>query len=144
MSRMGDTGSGDTGKGQGGQANIGETATQVGQNIREMGTQVRDMATERYGQLRDQAQNYYQQGRERATEWEQSLEPVAQLHGATSCLTVQAHKKCRPCKRKDGSWIGARGRNRTGTTAKSRDFLTTSTFAANAHALFVVWSTPSP
>jgi len=24
------------------------------------------------------------------------------------------------------------------------DFLTTSTFAASAHALFVVWSTPSP
>ena len=61
-------------RGQGGEANLGETATQVGQNIREMGTQVRDMASEKYGQLRDQAQNYYEQGRERATEWEQSLE----------------------------------------------------------------------
>ncbi|WP_157211400.1 DUF2274 domain-containing protein [Pandoraea sp. B-6] len=39
---------------------------------------------------------------------------------------------------------GARGRNRTGTTVRSRDFLTTSTFAASAFALFVVWSTPSP
>ena len=40
--------------------------------------------------------------------------------------------------------IGARGRNRTGMTVRSRDFLATSTFAASALALFVVWSTPSP
>ena len=32
-------------------------------------------------------------------------------------------------------WIGARGRNRTGTTVRSRDFLTTSTFAANMNAV---------
>jgi ElaB/YqjD/DUF883 family membrane-anchored ribosome-binding protein len=68
---MGDTGNAGQGKDQG---NLGEAATQVGQNIREMGTQVRDIASEKYGQLRDQAQNYYQQGRERATEWEQGLE----------------------------------------------------------------------
>lgn len=44
---------------------------------------------------------------------------------------------------------GARGRDRTGTTAKSRDFLATSAFAAGPLVLsnkrpFVVWSTPSP
>lgn len=71
MSRMGDA---NVGGEQGGQANIGETATQVGQNLREMGTQVRDIAGDKYNQLRSQAQDYYQQGRERASEWEQSLE----------------------------------------------------------------------
>jgi ElaB/YqjD/DUF883 family membrane-anchored ribosome-binding protein len=74
---MGETNSGtggDAGQGQGQQGNIGQAATQVGQNLREMGTQARDMATERYNQLRDQAQNYYEQGRQRATEWEQGLE----------------------------------------------------------------------
>ena len=64
-------------EGQGGgegQANLRESAQQVGQNLRDLGGQVRDTATQQYGQLRDQASDYYQQGRERAMEMERSLE----------------------------------------------------------------------
>ena len=75
MSRMGDA---NAGQAAGSQTNLGETASQVGQNLRELGTQARDVASEKYTQLRDQASDYYQQGRERATEWEQNLETYVQ------------------------------------------------------------------
>lgn len=85
MSRMDNTNTGSGEQQGGGQANLTETAAQVGQNLRDIGSQVRDQATEKYSQvrdqatekynqLRDQATNYYDQGRERATEWEQNLE----------------------------------------------------------------------
>ena len=80
MSRMGDANAGNEGNqgGQGGGANLGEAATQVGQNLRDLGGQVRDVATERYEQLRSQATEYYDQGRERAREGEESLETYVQ------------------------------------------------------------------
>jgi len=65
-------------EGSGQQANLGETAAQVGQNIRDIGSQVRDQATEKYEQFRDQAGEYYEQGRQRAMEMEQSLEQYVQ------------------------------------------------------------------
>jgi ElaB/YqjD/DUF883 family membrane-anchored ribosome-binding protein len=60
--------------GASGQANLGETAAQVGENLRNLGSQVRDQATQQYDQLRQQAGDYYEQGRQRAMEYEQTLE----------------------------------------------------------------------
>ena len=77
MSRMGDANAGNQ-ENQGEGANLGEAATQVGQNLRDLGGQVRDMATERYSQLKDQASEYYETGRERAREWEEGLEQYVQ------------------------------------------------------------------
>ena len=77
MSRMGDANAGKQ-ENQGGGMNVGEAATQVGQNLRDLGGQVRDMATERYSQLKDQASEYYESGRERAREWEENLEQYVQ------------------------------------------------------------------
>jgi ElaB/YqjD/DUF883 family membrane-anchored ribosome-binding protein len=76
MSRMDDATmtQGNQGQGAGGQANLGETASQVGENLRNLGSQVRDQATQQYDQLRQQAGDYYEQGRQRAMEYEQSLE----------------------------------------------------------------------
>ena len=42
MSRMGDANAGQAG---GSQTNLGETASQVGQNLRDLGTQARDVAS---------------------------------------------------------------------------------------------------
>jgi ElaB/YqjD/DUF883 family membrane-anchored ribosome-binding protein len=79
MSRT-DTSAGMGSEQQGGeqQANLSQTAAQVGQNIRDIGSQVRDQAGEKYEQFRDQAGEYYEQGRQRAMEMEQGLEQYVQ------------------------------------------------------------------
>src|SRR4051794_19312816 len=74
MSRMNDP----VGQGQENQADLRQTAAQVGENLRNLGGQVRDTATQQYENLREQANDYYQQGRERALEMEQSLEQYVQ------------------------------------------------------------------
>ncbi len=65
-------------QGQGGQANLKESAAQVGENLRNLGSQVRDQATQQYDQLRNQATEYYEQGRQRAMDMEQNLEQYVQ------------------------------------------------------------------
>ena len=76
MSRT-NTGAGSEQQG-GQQADLRETAAQVGQNLRDIGSQVRGQATEKYEQFRDQASDYYEQGRQRAMEMEQGLEQYVQ------------------------------------------------------------------
>ena len=77
MSRMENQMEGQTG-GEGGQANLKESAAQVGENLRNLGSQVRDQATQQYDQLRTQASEYYEQGRQRAMDMEQNLEQYVQ------------------------------------------------------------------
>ena len=72
--------------GQQEQANLRETAAQVGENLRDIGSQVKDQATQSYEHMRDQASEYYEEGRRRAMEMEQSLEQYVQEKPIQSLL----------------------------------------------------------